>query len=632
MAKVSKRNMKIAKQELEAYESMMKPIEDKIAKGYSQAQAELAKKVEQYFKAFEKKDATWQKWVKSGEKTKEEYRAWRASQMAMGKRWENMRDTIATDLANADKIASKIVNDNIPDAYALGHNWGTYEVESGIGINTSYTLYNHAAVEELLKDDPNLLPKSKVKIPKDKLWNRRHLDSAITQGILQGESIPDIAKRLETVTDMNHKAALRNARTMTGSAQNAGHYASYKRAEDMGIDIEKQWLATMDERTRTSHRYLHGETQKMEDEFSNGLMYPKDPSGEPEEVYNCFIPETNIGVDSKIIRSYKHRYEGEVISIKSSMGVNFTCTPNHPILTDRGWVKAKFLNKGDNLIVTSCIDNEVSRRNPYINHAFPRIDTIHELFYKFGGKRTSALRVNFHGDIPTSEVEIITQKRFLWSDVYTCIRKCINKFLFKDANISFSCKCPFAEHFGRVVHTTFGNISGVCKSFSIFRRCLSHANIHGLGTITDSNVIFGKNTLNNLPTNVVLPSEIKNRLASKIFVDNVVSVERSYFSGHVYNLQTDDNYYFVNSSISKNDGNNNGIMAIAHNCRCRMISNVKGYRRNLQDMYDESLMGMSYEEWLNAKPVYQKITHGEEVAEAQKMRYVRGYRNGNRKR
>ena len=632
MAKVSKRNMKIAKQELEAYESMMKPIEDKIAKEYSQAQTELAKKVEQYFKAFEKKDATWQKWVKNGEKTKEEYRAWRASQMAMGKRWENMRDTIATDLANADKIAFKIVNDNIPDAYALGHNWGTYEVESGIGINTSYTLYNHAAVEELLKDDPNLLPKSKVKIPKDKLWNRRHLDSAITQGILQGESIPAIAKRLEAVTDMNHKAALRNARTMTGSAQNAGHFASYKRAEDMGIDIEKQWLATMDERTRTSHRYLHGETQKMEDEFSNGLMYPADPEGEPSEVYNCFIPETNIGVDSKIIRSYKHRYDGEVISIKSSMGVNFTCTPNHPILTDRGWVKAKFLNEGDNLIVTSCIDNEVSRRNPYINHAFPRIDTIHELFYKFGGKRTSDLRVNFHGDISTSEVEIITQKWFLWSDVYTCIRKRINKFLLKYTDTPLMRKRSFMKHFGCVIRTTFSNISGMCKSFSIFHRCLSHTNIHGLGTIADSNIVVNKNTLNNLPTNVVLPSKIKNRLASKIFVDNVVSVERSYFSGHVYNLQTDDNYYFVNSSISKNDGNNNGIMAIVHNCRCRMISNVKGYRRNLQDMYDESLMGMSYEEWLDATPVSQSITHGEEVAQAQKMRYVREYRNGNRKR
>lgn len=632
MAKVSRKNLKLAKEELKSYDDLCSEMEKKIKKEYQQAHKEIAKKAEDYFKRFEKKDATWQKWVKEGKKTEQEYKAWRSGQMAMGQRWNDMRDVLATDLSNTDKIAASIMNDYIPEAYALGHNWGTYEVETGAKVDTSYTLYNRAAVEKLLKDDPSLLPKAKVDIPKDKVWSRRNLDSAITQGILQGESIPDIAKRLEAVTDMNHKAALRNARTMTGSAENAGHYASYKRAENMGIELEKQWIATLDSRTRTSHRYLHGETQPMDEPFSNGLMYPKDPSGEPAEVYNCFIPETNIGVDSKIIRSYKHRYEGEVISIKSSMGVNFTCTPNHPILTDRGWVKAKFLNKGDNLIVTSCIDNEVSRRNPYINHAFPRIDTIHELFYKFGGKRTSDLRVNFHGDISTSEVEIITQKWFLWSDVYTCIRKRINKFLLKYTDTPLMRKRSFMKHFGRVIRTTFSNISGMCKSFSIFHRCLSHTNIHGLGTIADSNIVVNKNTLNNLPTNVVLPSEIKNRLASKIFVDNVVSVERSYFSGHVYNLQTDDNYYFVNSSISKNDGNNNGIMAIAHNCRCRMISNVKGYRRNLQDMYDESLMGMSYEEWLNAKPVYQKITHGEEVAEAQKMRYVREYRNVNRKR
>lgn len=287
MAKVSRKNLELAKKELKSYDDLCSEMEKKIKKEYQQAHKEVAKKAEDYFKRFEKKDATWQKWVKDGTKTEQEYKAWRSGQMAMGQRWNDMRDVLATDLANTDKIASSIMNDYIPEAYALGHNWGTYEVESGTGINTSYTLYNHAAVEELLKNDPTLLPKSKVDIPKDKIWNKRHLDSAITQGILQGESIPAIAKRLEAVTDMNHKAALRNARTMTGSAENAGHYASYKRAENMGIKLEKQWIATLDSRTRTSHRYLHGETQKMDDMFSNGLMYPKDPSGAPEEVYNC---------------------------------------------------------------------------------------------------------------------------------------------------------------------------------------------------------------------------------------------------------------------------------------------------------------------------------------------------------
>ncbi len=287
MSKFRKGKLKLSKEELEAYESMCKDMEKRIAKEYAQAKKEVADKADDYFRRFKKKDAVWRQWVASGQKTKKEYQKWRTNQMAVGERWKDMRDVLATDLANSDKIAASIMNEYIPEAYALGHNWGTYEVEADAKINTGYTLYNREAVEKLIKEEPSLLPKAKVSIPKDKLWNRQHLDSAITQGILQGESIPDIAKRLQSVTDMNHKAALRNARTMTGSAENAGHMNAYKRAEDMGIELEKQWVATFDNRTRTSHRNLHGETQEINTLFSNGLMYPKDPNGPSEEVYNC---------------------------------------------------------------------------------------------------------------------------------------------------------------------------------------------------------------------------------------------------------------------------------------------------------------------------------------------------------
>ena len=90
-------------------------------------------------------------------------------------------------------------------------------------INTSFTLYNHAAVERLIKENPNLLPLNpNLDIPKDLRWNQQHINSAITQGILQGKSIPDIAKDLQRVTGMDESAAIRNARTAMTGAQNAG--------------------------------------------------------------------------------------------------------------------------------------------------------------------------------------------------------------------------------------------------------------------------------------------------------------------------------------------------------------------------------------------------------------------------
>ena len=594
-------------------EEMLIDLEKKIHKEYAQASKEFTAKAKAYFDRFKKEDEEMMQKFKKGEITKKQYAEWRTRKMQRGQYFSELKKTLASDLTNVDKIAMSYVNDKAVDVYALNMNYGTYLLEHESRIDTSFSLYNKEAVKALIKDNPKLLPiKKDVDIPLDKRWNMQHIQSVITQGILQGESIPNIAKRMQRVVGMDERAAIRNARTSMTGAQNLGRYNSMTRAKEKGVGVKKGWLATLDNVTRDSHVDLDGEIQDIDKPFSNGLMYPADASGKPAEVYNCFIPETKIGVDSKIIRSYKHRYEGEIISIKSALGVNFSCTPNHPILTDRGWVAAKFLNEGDNLIVTSGVNNEMSRRNPNINHAFPRIDTIHELFYKLGGKRTSDLRVNFHGDIPTANVEIITQKGFLWSDFNISVRKGINKFLFKYTNSPLMRKCSFMEHFGCILRTTFSNIRRMSDAFPFIKWCISHSCVHRLRTIADSNIIFGKNTLNNLPANVILPSEIKHRLSRKVFLDNIVSVERSNFVGHVYNLQTDDNYYFVNSSITNNGTRCNGIMAIAHNCRCRLVHQYDKYSTdwsNVNIRRNDKLGGMTYEEW-KTKHKVKKVLKG----------------------
>jgi hypothetical protein len=55
----------------------------------------------------------------------------------------------------------------------------------------------------------------------------------------------------------------------------------------MGIELQKQWMATLDSRTRDSHRELDGEKADIDGRFSNGLSYPEDPTGPASEVWNC---------------------------------------------------------------------------------------------------------------------------------------------------------------------------------------------------------------------------------------------------------------------------------------------------------------------------------------------------------
>lgn len=63
--------------------------------------------------------------------------------------------------------------------------------------------------------------------------------------------------------------------------------SSYDRARGMGIDVEARWMATLDSRTRDSHRQLDGEVAGDDGKFSNGLRYPGDPEGPAAEVWNC---------------------------------------------------------------------------------------------------------------------------------------------------------------------------------------------------------------------------------------------------------------------------------------------------------------------------------------------------------
>lgn len=66
------------------------------------------------------------------------------------------------------------------------------------------------------------------------------------------------------------------------SSRDAQHAAKGK-----GADIVKQWDAVLDGRTRDSHRRVDGEIRELDEKFSNGLMFPGDPSGSAAEVINC---------------------------------------------------------------------------------------------------------------------------------------------------------------------------------------------------------------------------------------------------------------------------------------------------------------------------------------------------------
>lgn len=308
-------------------DKVLEALEKRLYDEYEQAAKETQEKLDKYMKKFATKDAIWKKSVEAGLKTQEEYDKWRLQAIAAGDRWEKMKDRIVADQLHVNQIAREIMDNEMPSIFELNANFALYQVEHDAQIDTSLTLYNREAVGQILRDDPDLLlppgrrVSQQIQEGKAKRWERQKIQSVMTQGILQGESIPKLASRLASaVADSDYKAAVRNARTMATNAQNAGRYDAYSRLTNNGVELTLEWAATLDNRTRHEHRLMHGQRRDVGEPFEVSgvkIMYPAQTgsfmgiSNLPQELlWNCRCT----------ILAFVKGYEHDTITHSDKMG------------------------------------------------------------------------------------------------------------------------------------------------------------------------------------------------------------------------------------------------------------------------------------------------------------------------
>ena len=100
---------------------------------------------------------------------------------------------------------------------------------------------------------------------RNRLANRSQ--GAITSGILQGHGYAEIASVISSNSEANYRQALRIARTEGGRMRTQARQNSYEEMEKVGCDLQKQWLAALDRKTRKSHGHLDGQRVKIDEFF-----------------------------------------------------------------------------------------------------------------------------------------------------------------------------------------------------------------------------------------------------------------------------------------------------------------------------------------------------------------------------
>lgn len=270
-------------------------LERRIAKLYREAGEELQATIDAYFDQFKKRDEEMKALIGTVQNGKEwteaDYNQWRLNQIGRGERYQAMRDKVAQRATDANAVAVSYTNDATPGIYSLNRNYAAYTIERVTG-NIGFDLWDEQMVKRLMVEQPDLMPY----YPKDRAlkrgidlaYGKKQITASVTSSILQGKSIKHMADDLQKrITTMSRDSAIRTARTAVTGAQNAGRMDSYAAAEKMGIKLKKEWLATLDARTRHSHAMLDGEQVAQDKKFSNGCRFPGDPQGPPWEIYNC---------------------------------------------------------------------------------------------------------------------------------------------------------------------------------------------------------------------------------------------------------------------------------------------------------------------------------------------------------
>lgn len=134
-------------------------------------------------------------------------------------------------------------------------------------------------IRDLIKKRAKLMGKETTRATAEKL------SAALAEGVQEGEGATQLSARVADVyEEFPTYRSERIARTEATSANNAGTIEGFRQSN---VTNGKEWIATEDDRTRDSHSAIDGDIVGIDAKFGNGLSYPGDPSGLPEEVINC---------------------------------------------------------------------------------------------------------------------------------------------------------------------------------------------------------------------------------------------------------------------------------------------------------------------------------------------------------
>jgi HK97 family phage portal protein len=382
----------------------------------------------------------------------------------------------------------------------------------------------------------------------------------VRSGTQAGRSLGQIANDLtDHFTDLAPKKAQTIARTEVLTASSMGQAAAMEDAATVIPGLQKVWVTSGDADVRDHHSSLDGKIIPYDKQWKNShgsLRFPRDPLATAKNRINCFIGDTSFeGLDPRKV--FRRMYSGPVVTVNFKSGHKLTGTPNHPVLTSKGWVEMGSLNKGSSVFKAEKFESSGLAN---IEHIKAKAHKVFSTSSESGVSISKpGLAMDFHGDGSAKDVDIVFIDSGLRDTGNSEFLKKIDKegFIPSGPTKSLAESCRSSSSFGfRNFPSPTGQMSGSVLPSSLGNTHLAPLDEFGFGATT----LFDASLMEAFKDDSSsIPSKLRDLLDGehlfKVHFDEVVDIVFANFVGHVYNLETGSGIYLANN-------------VVAHNCRC----------------------------------------------------------------
>ncbi len=189
---------------------------------------------------------------------------------------------------------------------------------------------------------------------------------------------------------------------------------SYLASAVTSIDAEpylsatKSWNNVGDDKVRDTHQDVNDVAINEYFDVGGGMIGPGDPDGPDEEVINCRCVGPDTPVSAAVLAAARRPFDGQLLRLTTARGHCLTATPDHRILTYRGWVELGRLRPGDNLWRDSSHE-PVGRRDPDEQHVVPSVEQVFDalVLAAGGAQRVCRLTVDLDGAPSDEQIDVV---------------------------------------------------------------------------------------------------------------------------------------------------------------------------------------------------------------------------------